>query len=196
MKLSDFLMIRISSKDLLKLFLGIAFPLHFWAILIFILNAPNPQTRSEWGEFFGIIAYILILALLESIFFFLAFVIGSYLLPKRWEEERVYKLLISVFYLFIFWAVIAQVGMVTPVPESKLTLWMAINLSNTVLYRQLAFVGVILVFSLIVLFQLYRLTKGRMPEHIVRFVERAIPLSYIYLFLDAVGFIYVLTRNL
>lgn len=196
MRLLDIFRLRVSKEHLIKLFFGIVFPLHFWAILIFILNAPNPQTRSEWGEFFGIISYILILALLESIFFFLVFVIGSYLLPKQWEEERVYKLLLSVFYLFIFWAVIAQVGMVAPVAHSKLTLWMAINLSNTALYRTVAFVGVIFLFSLIVLFQLYRLTKGRMPERIVGFAERAMPLSTIYLFLDVAGFIYVLTRNL
>jgi hypothetical protein len=176
--------------------LSVVFILHFWAILIFILDAPTPETANEWGEFFAIFSYILIFALGESFVIVIALLLISYLIPREWGEDKAYGLLISILYLLAFWAVIAQVGSTFEHPDTPLFIYLGTNLRNTALYRNIAFALAYMSVIGITLAVLWAAIRGGIAARLTAFSERSMILSYLYLLIDMIAFGYVFVRNM
>lgn len=196
LKSLNYFKLRISLEQLQKLFFAAVFPIHFWTILIFLLNAPNPKIASEWGDFFGIISYLLLIAFMETVFIFIAVYLLMYLIPTRWGSERTYQLILSFLALIFFWALVGQLLNIVPIPKHAFFIWVGINLANTLLYRQIAQIGSLGFIALLVLGQLYWFSKGRIVGRLAAFMERAAELSKLYLAADCAALIYVIVRNL
>ena len=74
----------LSKKAAKELFLIIALPIHFWAVLQMI---PHLEWLEAW-DFVGVMKYVLINSLAESSIVFLGFFIfGGLLFPKKWKED-------------------------------------------------------------------------------------------------------------
>lgn len=188
--------IRFSKKDARSLFLGIIFPTHFWAIILFLLTAPNPTTVNAWGEFFGIFAYILIFALFESVIIFSGLFLLTYLMPKKWEKQKNYKLTLVIFAIIVSWAAVGQFAKLIRIPPTGLFLWLVINLNNTLLYRQIAIAGIIVVVIFSVIGSIFLADKENHLNSLIAITDKITPLSYFYLLLDFFALILLITRNI
>jgi hypothetical protein len=184
----------ITIKQLGNLFLAIVLPLHFWAIFVFILNAPTPENRNEWGDFFAILVYILLFTILECLILTAITAISGYFLPKRWGNLKIYSTLLGLIYLIIAWAAISQLLESIPIPENSFIAWVAINLTNTLKYRQIAWGIALGCAAIITLTLIFIIIKGEELPKFVSFVEKADILAYLYLALDVIGFVYVIFR--
>lgn len=64
------------------------FPIHLWAIFIFLHEFPAYLMYLTALEIIGILAYILVFALLESLLATGTLVLMAFLLPRRWFLEH------------------------------------------------------------------------------------------------------------
>lgn len=178
-----------------RLFLVVAVPVHFWAISIYLLNLPNPEGAGGWSETLAIASYVLLFALLETAVIFLGLYLLAFLLPKQWDPEQRLGALVVLLLVVVVWAIVDQVVPLLTIPETSFVSYVRTNLSNTFLYRQLAYAGifVFVIFTLIASVILGATT--RVSGAVNGLAERFEVLAALYLFLDLGAFLVVLSRN-
>jgi hypothetical protein len=185
----------LAANQIKQLFLAVVFPIHFWAILLFILNAPNPQNANAWGEALAIAGYILLFALVESAAVFVVLLLLAWLLPRRWMPEQRLGALLAILALLVLWALVSQLATLLVIPQTPFFVYIGINLANTLLYRQIAF-GLMVIFVLLtVVAALHLGSSPRFAKRLGPLLERIELLSVLYLLLDLAAFVFVVSRN-
>ncbi|MEK6222726.1 MAG: hypothetical protein N2D54_10820, partial [Chloroflexota bacterium] len=93
-----------------QLFLVTLFPLHFWAVIILLADVGWVAERTNAWDAVGYTAYILLVALVESIAAFIVFAALSSLLPRSWESNK--RLAVMGYYALLLplWGVINQLN--------------------------------------------------------------------------------------
>jgi hypothetical protein len=179
---------KLSKQYLLLLFLMAAFPIHFWSIISQLWQYGNGKGFFERG------AYSLTFALFESIVVTLILWIFSLFLPRRWGEKRILALIGLVYWVVAFWGMVGQI-------------YFMLNLSEgTFLYRAFGYVGrhpwpFFITFMLGILISIllppwFILRSEKFTNTTIAFIERIAVLSGVYLFLDLVGVLAVITWSL
>ena len=97
-------------KDLLKLFLIIAFPIHIWSIYQVLSNFEWVAERTTVWDAVGFTAYSLTFALFESILFLVLFTPIYLLLRKNNKADIVLAVIGSVFMIVAIWEMIYQIN--------------------------------------------------------------------------------------
>jgi hypothetical protein len=162
----------------------------------FILQAPSPETNHDVWTTFGFLSYILLVSLLEaSLLFCFIFALG-FLIPKSWGEIKRFNILILILTFYMALGLVGQLSYRLDVPVSEAIIYIAINLSNTRLYRRIAFGSLVLVITGIVSCLIWAGYRFDLNKPIESILDRVELLSYFYLGFDAIAFILVLMRNL
>ncbi len=171
-----------SRADLLTLFAICAFPIHVWAIYRIIQEVPQWLLRLTIPQLIGVVGYVLMFTLLETIIVFLAVLLLFLILPSRWFDR----------------------GRLLPFAAIALTLttafvvWLTLTQENDLSRGQLVgtAVGVVVLAALLGLTYAWLHRSPTATRRVTALVERLVPLALLYVFLDILGVGLVLVRNL
>ena len=185
---------RFTTKGLWVLFSVCAFPVHVWTFILFFRDFSWISERTNSWDAFGVGAYGLLIALFESILVFVISLILSIFIPINWNENKRVTVLGVLVLLTAIWTIIGQLyflldfnfplSWIRAIARNPHPLW--------VLY------GVVLVFvGPSVLIPAYGILKaGQLGTWIFKSFETVTILTALYLFLDIVGIIIVVIRNI
>lgn len=178
-----------------SLFFVVAVPVHIWAIIVYLLSAPDPKGAGGWGDTLAIGSYILLAALLESLVISLVFFLLGLLFPQRWGADRRLGALVCLFFMVAVWTMAAQLLPIWQIPDTSLTNYIRINLTNTLLYRQIAYAGAVVFIIATLIAAVFIGKTPKVSKFIGSMIERFEALAVLYLLLDLGAFAFVLWRN-
>jgi hypothetical protein len=159
-------------------FAACAFPIHVWAILCLLNEVPAWLMRLSAWELIGATAYTLAFALLETVIVFLILISLGIILPAKVLRDKFVALGSTMVFLGSVWAVIAHHGRVPLWSNSRLLLtWLILLLAS-------------LVTSYLIIHWNQKAEKA-----ITSFVERLVPICYLYIFVDILSVIIIVLRN-
>jgi hypothetical protein len=156
-------------------------PVHIWAIIIFLRRLDSFTIFMNLTQLISIAAYVLVYALLESLFVFGFLFIGSLILPSRVSASRklalgtIIALVASAAAVFIHLDAIWEVTWI----DQKEWTWL--------------WVGVGLLVTTLIAFGVFK--SERFESWINALVERISLLSLIYLIADIFGLIVIFYRQ-
>jgi hypothetical protein len=185
---------RLTKKELVNLFLVIAFPIHAWAIILVLTDYRWVYDQFGMGIFIGYASYTLVFAFFESVIFLLFLWILSFLLPKRWAGRRSFSMLTLWAMVISLWAIGNQVFHLLLEDPPGFLSWIMLRVYY---YQVLGFSILVALILISVILPLILIPRyARIETGIIRVVERITLLSSIYLIFDLFGFIIIIVRNL
>ena len=100
---------RLSTGDLITLFLIVAFPIHAWSIFMVLQDFQwvMERTVSIWDGI-GYASYSLTFALFESVVIFIIVWLLSLLLPSQWKSNKIIAGMGTVMVSVSIWAILNQ----------------------------------------------------------------------------------------
>lgn len=190
-EITNFRKDRLSFRYFFQLLLAITFPIQLWYIILIIKDLQFVAERTLPWDAVGYASYSLLFALAESILITLIFWGISLLMPKTWDHERTISLLGSV---FIVLALASMVDMTANIfNELRISRQYLYGLENFTAQTYGLIALAIILASAAAVFIILRSKKA--AGWIAGFFERVSTLSYFYLFLDVVGIIIIILRN-
>ncbi len=190
---------RLSSGDLITLFLVVAFPIHAWSIFMVLQDFQwvMERTVSAWDGI-GYAAYSLTFALFESIVIFLIIWLLSFLLPTEWKSNKTIAGMTIVIMSVSLWAILNQLyffyietPLVMSIPQTFISLDHPIRW-----FYSAAGIGFLLMLALIVVPLFFINRSKKFTKAVMSVIDRLIILSGLYIVLDVAGIIVILIRNL
>jgi hypothetical protein len=179
--------------DIFKLFLVCAFPIHVWSIFMFLRDFDWISERTNAWDAVGVGSYALLLALIESLIIFLIIFGLSFLVHKTWDIETRLAIMTVLVFFASMWAALTQAFFLLGgvLPESVFNFLVESGHPFRYLYGTIGGLVIITIGGpVILLLQSEKLVKGT-----IALIERIILLSGLYLFLDLVGIVIVIIRN-
>jgi hypothetical protein len=175
-----------------QFFLLVAFPVHFWALILWFLDFDTVAQRTNTWDAIGEGGYFLCYAFFESVVIFSLLNILLLLLPKRFNQRIVFLVAATLYLVISGWFMLEQARFFPFMPEGN---WLFIRLqmvnslrSNTGKVLAIGFLAsMIMPLYLVIRYEKIRTT-------ISSFYERISTLSLLYLSLDLVSFVIVLLR--
>lgn len=194
LKQTSFLKHRFSARGLWLLFLVIAFPIHVWAFIMFFYDFDWIARRTIPWDAVSVGAYALVIALVESLAIFLAAVLLSFLLPRRWSETQRLVLIGSLAVLVSLWGILGQLYFVLDLSVPPVL--MRVMAGNAHPFR-IVYGAFLVVAVLSILLPVYGVMRSEKFTAGMRGIfERLALLTSFYLVLDVVGLFIVIGRNL
>jgi hypothetical protein len=177
-----------------SLFLICAFPLHVWALLLIFGDLSWISERTNSWDAIGVASYGLIFTFFESVIYFLAMALLGFLVSRKWDESRRIALLSSLSLVLSLWAVMGQVFFYTGYSIPRPLILFIARSGHPV--RLLYGVLTILVLITFITPTALVLKNDGFKQMIDAMIERLSVLVWFYLFLDFLGLLVVLFRNL
>ena len=183
---------RVSFGYFFKTFLIVTFPLHVWAILMIFRDFEFVSERTEIWDAIGYGSYSLLFTLIESLMLAVIVWLFSLLLPRKWDIQRSLDVTGSIF-IILAGASIVDMAF-HAFDQARISKQYLYGLANYPTQTYLLIAGTVLITSAAVFFIILKAQRG---EAIISEVfERIMLLSYFYLFLDFIGIVIVIIRNL
>ncbi len=183
-----------SRHGLWILFLCCAVLPHLWALILIARDMSWVTERSNAWDAIGVASYGLLFTLIESILLFAVVCLLGFLTPRGWSVDRRIAFLSILTLTGMFWAVIAQLAFLVGFdPPAGLLRLLAGNAHPVRLMYLLAFAVVLPT----VLIPALRIAASDGALKFARQVmERLTLLSAFYLFLDLLGLVVLIIRNI
>jgi hypothetical protein len=188
---------KITRKELFKLFLIIAFPIHTWSIILIFYNFEWIAERTIiWGAI-GYSAYALAFALFESILSFIL-VLPIYLLLRKKRDVNTTQAIIGSVYLIIsIWEIINRINISNSHILETTILQIGSNLKIRYRYK-IAILFLVIAGPIAVSIGLtpFLISKyDKLKSISIDVFQRIELLSYIYLTLDLLSIFIIIIRN-
>ncbi len=151
-----------------------------WAVFNLLETIPSWVLQLNAWEIIGGISYTLTFALIESVFLFVLVMIVNFIVPKQFFAEKFILNSTILALLILIWAILVQYNYDSIISLDRKSI---LFLFSTIL---LSIVIVILIANRIRNFEII----------ISAVVNRVAVLAVIYLILDILGILIVITRNL
>ena len=161
-------------------FAAAVFPTHFWALIDFLREYPAWIKRMNTSELLGSLSYMMgVFALPDAMLLFLGVLVLALILPYRFFREKFAAMGSALALITAVWLIIFH----------SFPLWLE--------QRQLVPLGLWAVSYVVVLGVVYfQILRNPKAEALVdSFMQRAVTLSALYLFIDFLSLINVLIRN-
>jgi len=168
---------RFSRQNLFAIFVACAFPVHVWAIIGLLNQIPAWILRVNLWELAGMIGLTLVFTLLESLIGTVGVLILAALVPGNWFTEK----MVVLSALFIWLTSI--VSMIAHLQEPLVR----------------SFFGIVIVVTYLAFVLGSYWLLQRFPKFeigVKSFIERLAVLTALYLFIDVVGLVIVIIRNI
>ena len=177
-----------------KLFLVCAFPLHVWTLLMAFRDFAWVAARTYPWDAVGLVAYALLVALLETLAAFLLVGLVGLILPRGWDLHKRLAMLGSMFWVVASWSILSKVysAFGSPIPPRFLDFLSAVGHPLRILWG-LAFALVAVSAGLPAWLILKRASAVQAISNIF---DRITLLSGFYLILDLIGIIIIGIRNI
>lgn len=183
-----------SRQGLWTLFLMTALPLHIWTFILAFRDFEWISTRTNSWDAVGVVAYGLIIALIESAILFLGMTLLGLFVSGKWEERRRIALMSAVVILLSLWSIFNQsyflAGMSTPA-------WLANFVIAT--GRPLVALYAMALFFTSLSFALPAyliLSSDKALGFMTELMDRLSLLMMLYLFFDVAALVIVVIRNI
>lgn len=165
---------RFRREDLILLFVYCAFPIHVWAIVNMLRDVPSWALYMRYWELISTVAYTLTFALFETLIVLIPLILLGMLIPRRWISSRFIPWVGVMLVEGTIAAIAFQITIMNHSPKRLLVITIALMLGiSTILVIRFPKIGEIL-----------RSIAGRL-----------VVLSFLYIFLDIVGLVIVIARN-
>lgn len=150
--------------------------------------------RTNYWDAIGVASYGLMFALFESLLFFAILVLIGFVLPKNWVERKRVTLLGILILVTAAWAMLGQLYFLLELsfPLSFIQFLAGQEHPLWFLYGGLFLVAVLTV-CVAVYFAIF---SKKFQIVFLNIIDRLSPLMGLYLFLDVIGIIIVIIRNL
>jgi hypothetical protein len=179
-----------------RLFLLVALPIHIWAMLMALRDIEPMTRRTNFYDAIGFFAYILLIALAESIFIYAITLVLSGLLPWRWSVRQRVLASASLSFIVSLWFMLYQLNYWNDYKKGYI-LDFIMNSDHVIRYGAMIItVGFLLVAASIMIPIIAIDRSLRFVSWLNRLVERLIVLSTLYLVLDVLAALLVLYRNI
>ncbi|MDL1911939.1 hypothetical protein FBQ81_14815 [Chloroflexi bacterium CFX6] len=183
-----------TKQGLWSLFLMCAFPLHLWALILAFRDVAWVTERTNAWDAVGVVAYALLFALIETVLVFLAFVMLGFLVPRRWNPDKRTGFLILLALLLSVWGIISQLLFLWNIYLPAPAIQFLVRSGHPLRYL---YAGALAVVLPTVLLPIYLFLKSDgILARIEDLADRLSILVGLYLFLDAIGILIVIIRNL
>ena len=182
---------RVSFSYFFNTFLVVTFPLHIWGILMIFQDIEFMTERTNWWDATGYASYSLLFILLESILLSAVVWGSSLLLPKSWREKRTLSVAGTTFTILAA-ASITDLAF-HAFSEARISRQYLHGLST---YPALTYVLISATVIISIAALLFLILKTESGEKIIAEIfDRIMLLGYLYIFLDIVGIVIVIIRN-
>ena len=185
---------KFDRSDWFKLFLVCAFPLHLWTILMVFRDVNWVAERTTNWDAVGFSGYALFYTLIESLLLFGFIALLGFIIPKNWNITLRFVVLSLVAFILAGWSIMEQLILIV------FWGWLR-HLADTLTFlftspwsAYVIFAGLIVI-SVTVPLLLLRKHPG-LQEKVYSVLERLTLLSGLYLFIDVIGMIIILIRNI
>lgn len=171
-----------------------AFPIHAWAILLAFRDISWVAERSNMWDAIGVFSYGLIFAFVESLIIFLVAVLFGFLVSRFWNQDRRVILLGILILVDALWSALCQYYVLggLSLPGGVNRFFVLSGHPVRMLYAV-----VIPVVSLSVVLPTYLILKSDKGFKFFQDVaDRITLLTFFYLFLDFIGLIIIVIRNI
>lgn len=185
---------RYSRPGLWSLFLMCALPLHVWTLILAFRDVSWVAARTNAWDAVGIISYGLVFAFIESLTVFLAVALLGVLVSTRWPEDRRIALLGVLAIAAGAWAIAAQAYFVWSLHLPAAFLEFLARSAHPL--RILFALGFGLVIPTVFLPAWAVLRSDRFLGSVQAAIERLAVLIGFYLFLDILGLLVIIIRNI
>jgi hypothetical protein len=183
-----------SRDSIWYLFSSCAFPIHVWTFILFFRDFSWISERTNTWDAFGVGSYGLVIAFIESVgVTFIAAILGLLISPK-WSKNRRLALLGYLVFSTVCWAVLGQLYYLLDVNVPP-SLGPLIRGSSHPLWIIAGFTLIVIVIS-VVFPSLLILMKTNVADLVYRTIASFTTLTALYLFLDFLGLIVILIRNI
>ena len=185
--------IPLKKHELWLLFVASAFPLHVWSIILLLSDASWIAARTNYGDVIGIAGYRLTFSLIESLLIFAVILLAALLL-RNWNKNKRITLM-GVFIIGI--SIWAMIGQLIRSAEFTYINEVVISLANKEYPSWLIYIGLtLIIFPSVVLPVYFAVFSERFQIGFIKILDRLSPLMGFYLFLDLLGVIIVIIRNI
>jgi len=182
-----------SKKGIWLIFSTSAVPIHIWTFILFFRDFAWISERTNSWDAFGVGAYGLLIALLESAAITIFAIISGFLISKKWSENNRVSFLGILVLISSLWAIIGQlffmmevsvpIGWLQAIARYSHPLWILYGLC-------------IIVIGASVLLPTYFITReGKFSTSVYKIIDSLSSLTILYLFLDLIGIIIIIIRN-
>jgi hypothetical protein len=185
--------LKFTRSDWFRLFLICAFPLHLWTLLMLFRDINWVAERTSMWDAIGFSGYALLYALLESILLTGFVALLSLMLPRGWN--KILRMLVLSLTAFVLsgWSIVEQLILIVFYGRLR-----HFGIANPWLANRWAWGSifvVVIVLSMAVPILMMR-GNSKLQEKINAFLDRLTILSGLYLFLDVVGIVIIIIRNI
>lgn len=167
------------------LFLVITVPLHVWPV-VYSLHVLTIYSESYTV---GLLSYSLVTALMESLLVFMALMLISFLVPRRWREETLVVQLGTLFYVAAFWLISIQVYRLMDLQEIRMIKRIYLHVTRLDAYGIFA-----ILFSFAAPLVLVTKVDG-VKSVVFRMMDKISILASLYLMFDGIALLIAIFRN-
>lgn len=171
-----------------------AFPLHAWTILLAFRDISWVAERSNMWDAIGVFSYGLIFAFVESSIIFLIAVLLGFLVSRFWNQDRRVILLSILILIDALWSMLCQYYVLGGFSISGDLNRFLVESGHPV---RILYTILVPLVSLSVLLPTYLILQSDKALKFFRgLVDRVTLLTLFYLFLDFIGLVIVIIRNI
>jgi hypothetical protein len=171
-----------------------AFPFHVWTLILAFRDLSWLTERTNAWDAISVMSYGMVFAFIESLVAFAVLLLLGFLVPRQWAEDRRVALLSILALILSLWAIVGQLYFLMGLVPSWEIIRMLMNTGHPLRVMYLIALAVVIPSLLIPAYLIAR--SERAPQALNGLVERISLLTMVYLFLDAVGLVIVVIRNL
>lgn len=184
---------RFSRKGLWTVFAVGAFPLHVWTLVLFFRDYSWIAERTNSWDAIGVGSYGLLIAFVESIFVFFIASALRFVLPVCWVEDQ-WVTLIGI--LLIYCEVWTILGQLYYLMDLSLPIKLLNFLTSQAHPLWFLYGGMLVAVGLPLMLTIhFQIRNPKFRSGLYLFFDRVALLTSLYLFLDFLGLVIVLLRN-
>ncbi len=183
-----------SKQQLLEFFLLIAFPIHFWAWIIWFQEFETLAQRTNVSDAIGAGSYFMVYAFYESAVIFAVLSLLMLLLPRNLKKQTVFVIIGSLYLIISGWFILEQVRFLAIIPDD---VWFFKRVQNLRSIQTKAGLVTAATFTLTLILPPFLLIRNsNLQEKVYDFLSRLTTLSILYLIVDLAAVIVIIIRNI
>jgi hypothetical protein len=187
-------------KEFFRLLLIISFPIHIWSFVQIFNNFEWIANRTHLGDAFGYFAYALMFALFDSLI--ISIIAILIYLPLRYSQgqNKARAIFTCVYFISTAWVLFYRINF-QQTGDGEFVWNFIQEIGDTYGLRLRYEMGLLFLFAAVIALTLilpvFLINKSLRVEKFVQgLIERVELLAYIYIFLDLIGILTVIYRNI
>jgi hypothetical protein len=176
-----------AKKELVRLFMAVAFPIHAWSILMYLRRVPAYQGRMDTATMVGVFAYAQAFALIETAIVTVIVILLALSLPKVFRKRSWTTQGTALTLVAFIWMLPTHYSIRQRIMQF---------LPGIVVQSMVIFIWLLSFAGAAIRSQALLRSNVRLNARFGALIDRLLPLSAFYLLLDAASILLVLFRNI